>query len=134
MADYRTMFDHKWTKAWDLADADRVVTIVKVVAGVIEDPSRQKKDRLPILHLKGWPKPLGLNKTNANTIAAMYGRMTEAWVGKRVTLYVTKTRDPRSGGDVDCIRVRPEPPTKPGEPAPAIGAPGAAAEEGAPIT
>jgi len=130
MPDYRTMFDHRWTKAWDLGDADRVVTILKVTAGIIEDPSRQKKDRLPILHLKGWPKPLGLNKTNANTVGSMYGNMTEAWVGKRITLYVTKTRDPRGGGEVDCIRIRPKPPEKPGEPAPNL-APPTGGEEGA---
>ncbi len=131
MPDYRTLFDNDWTKAWDLGGEDRVVTIVKCVAGVVEDPRKKKKDRKPILTLKGWPKPLALNKTNAHVVAAMYGKMTEAWAGKRLTLYVTQTRDPNGGGDVDCIRIRPTIPQSPGVPAPSVAPPVDEQPEGA---
>lgn len=123
MPDYRTMFDSDWTRAWDLGGEERVVMIVKVVAGVLEDPRRKKRDKKPILTLKGWPKPLALNKTNSRTIAAMYGNKTEAWIGKRIALYTDRTRDPQTGSDVDCIRIRPTAPTTPGVPAPAVEAP-----------
>ena len=41
----------------------------------------------------------------SRTIATLYGNYTEDWVGKRVTLYATKTHSP--AGETDCIRVRP---------------------------
>lgn len=124
MPDYRVMFDSDWTRAWDLGGKERTVTILKVEAGTLADPRRpNKKDRKPVLTLKGWPKPLALNKINSRTIAGLYGNMTEAWVGKRVTLYVTQTRDPQTGGDCDCIRINNVEPKVQGEPAPVVAAP-----------
>lgn len=115
MADYRTMFDERWLKAWDLAGREWTLIIRKVEAGVLEDARRRKKDRKPVVHFRGARKPLALNKTNAKTIAALYGNDTDRWVGKLVTLYQAKT----SFGDeqdIDCIRIRPrEPAGKPEE-------------------
>jgi hypothetical protein len=112
MADYRTMFDEKWIKAWDLAGKEWTLIIRKVEAGVLEGRSK-RKDRKPVLYFRGASKPLALNKTNAKTIATLYGYETDGWVGKLVTLYAAKT----SFGDeedIDCIRIRPrEPKGKP---------------------
>lgn len=115
MADYRTMFDEKWLKAWDLAGRDWTLIIRKVEAGVLENARQRRKDRKPVVYFRGARKPLALNKTNAKTIAALYGNNTDSWVGKLVTLYAAKT----SFGDeqdIDCIRIRPrEPSGKPEE-------------------
>ncbi|HZN64400.1 MAG TPA: hypothetical protein VFB66_03810 [Tepidisphaeraceae bacterium] len=121
--DYRCMFSSDWTRSWDLGGEERTVTITKVAAGELEDPRRKKKDKKPVISMKGWPKPLALNKTNARTIAGMYGNQVEKWVGKRVTLYTDQTRDPSSGQNVDCIRIRPSVPQKQGEPAPLVAPP-----------
>ena len=37
----------------------------------------------------------------------MYGNYVEKWVGKKITLYVSTTRNPDGTGDVECIRIRP---------------------------
>lgn len=63
-----------------------------------------KKDTKPVLTFRETPKKLICNKTNAGSIAEMYGRDAENWVGKRVTFYPTKTTCGRE--TVDCVRVR----------------------------
>lgn len=116
MPDYRTMFDERWVKAWDLGGKPVTVTIVKVEAGVIENPKEKvndkpKRQRLPIVWFKGAKKPLGLNKTNAQTIAKMYGNRTEDWLGKTVTIFPTTTQ--AFGEEKDCIRIKPAVPKGP---------------------
>jgi|SRR5579862_5805356 len=110
MADYRTLFDDVWLRAWDLGGKDWTLEIRKVEAGVLENHRQQKKERKPVVHFKGARKPLALNRTNAKTIAALYGKDTVHWIGKRVTLYPTTTNfGPEEG--IDCIRIRPKEPT-----------------------
>lgn len=110
MADYRAMFDDKWLKAWDLAGRDWTLVIRKVEAGVLENAQSRRKDRKPVIHFKGARKPLALNKTNAKAIATLYGNETDAWIGKKVTLYSSKTSFGNEQ-DIDCIRIRPREPT-----------------------
>ena len=46
-----------------------------------------------------------LNKTNAKTIASLYGNHVEAWPGKRITIYVQK--NVRAFGSVtDALRIK----------------------------
>lgn len=61
-------------------------------------------DRKLILHLDGMEKGLVLNKTNANSIAKLYGDETEDWRGKEIVLFETAV-DFR-GESVPAIRVR----------------------------
>ncbi len=105
MPDYRTMFDSKWIRAWDLGGKDFTMVIERVEAGSIDNFQTQKKDRAPILWFKGAKKPLLLNKTNSKTIAQLYGTNTDEWVGKAITLFGTTTS--LKGETVDCIRIRP---------------------------
>jgi hypothetical protein len=51
-----------------------------------------------------------LNKTNAKTIARLYGNNPGAWTGKLITLYPATTSV--GGEDMDCIRVRNETPKR----------------------
>ena len=125
MPDWRTMFDYDWIKAWDLGGQERTVTITKVEPGLVEDRKAKvergkpaKMDRLAIVWLKGWKKPLGLNKTNAAAIGKMYTNKTESWIGKRFTMYPTTTM--AWGSESDCIRIKPGVPEEKGEPAPDI--------------
>ena len=108
MADYRTMFDSEWVRAWDLGGRALTVTIVKVAAGVLENQKARKKDKKPVVWFKGAQKPLALNKTNAKTIAQLYGNDTTAWIGKTITIYPTRTQF--GNEEVDCIRIKPEMP------------------------
>ena len=108
MADYRTMFDDRWLRAWHLDNQDLTVTIERVEAGVIENEKEKTSKKVPVLFFKGLHKPLGLNKTNGKTVAGMYGKDTVRWIGKRLTLYATTTE--MNGETKDCIRIRPEVP------------------------
>ncbi|HTD89375.1 MAG TPA: hypothetical protein VK663_01840 [Burkholderiales bacterium] len=116
--DYRTMYDRDYIGHFDLPEGkDMVLTIKNVVAGELTAVGGRKSKK-PIVHFVGNVKPLICNKTNAKTIAALYGNAVEQWKGKRVTLCVSTTRDPSGGGEVECIRIRPKAPAAGKEAAP----------------
>lgn len=113
--DYRAMFDGKYLGAWNLVDPeghqkDCTVTIssVKAEKVIMEGGQTNKK---PLISFQGRELPMVCCKTNAKTIAGMYGNDTAAWVGKRITLYATTTQV--GGQTKDCIRVRPAIPVTP---------------------
>ena len=56
-----------------------------------------------VLSFVGKEKTLVLNKTNATAIAGVHGDSVEAWRGKDILIYPTKTDF--GGKLVDCIRV-----------------------------
>ena len=62
-------------------------------------------NKKPILRFAGKKLPMVCAKTNAKTIAAMFGNDTKNWIGKRIQLYSTTTQV--GGQEKDCIRVRP---------------------------
>jgi hypothetical protein len=82
-----------WLKAADL-NGPANVTIVGVEMHTFdqkdEHGNTKKKDQLVLL-FDGWDKKLGLNATNATTIAQQLGDETDNWAGHTITLYV----DPR---------------------------------------
>jgi hypothetical protein len=96
---------------------DAVVTIESVKGGELTAVGG-KKSKKPIIGFVGKEKRMICNKTNAKTIAALYGNHVEKWVGKKIALYVSTTRDPSTGGDIPCIRVRPQAPAA--KPAPVV--------------
>lgn len=110
--DYRTLFDRDYIGAFDLQGRDVVVTISKVIGGELTAMGGRKSKK-PILYFENKDKGMIMNKTNSKTVAAMFGNFVETWVGKRITLFVGMTRDPSTGGDIECLRVRPvTPPEK----------------------
>lgn len=119
--DLRMMFDSKYIGAWDLPEHGVTVTISRIVAAEVKGEGG-RTDKAPIVHFKGWSKPMVMNKTNMKTIGALYSTFSaKALVGKRVTLYATKCQGAK-GGTVDCIRVRNAIPDEPGVPQEAVGA------------
>ena len=102
MTDYRTMFDRDYIGAWDLK-GDTTVTISRVEAKELTAQGGRKSKK-PIVYFERADKGFACNKTNAKTIAGMYGNDTEQWVGKKLTLFATQTQ--MGGETVDCIRVR----------------------------
>lgn len=121
MTDYRKFFDKEYLGHWDLPDdRDAVVTIEKVEAGELHKPGAKKGERKPLLTFRGTEKKMVVNATNAKTIANLYGTHVEEWVGKRISLFRSKTHGP-GGAEMDCIRVRPtvpQPKQKDSEPKP----------------
>ena len=104
MPDYRSMFDRDYIGAWDLNGKDVTVTIAKVERGELTSRGN-KKDHKPVLYFVGKEKALALNKTNAKTVAKLYGNDTSNWIGKAIVIYPTTTEFGKE--TVDCIRIRP---------------------------
>lgn len=109
MPDYRTMYDASdMLFAHDLQGREVTVEIEKVYAGELIG-EKGRKSRKPFIKIKGREKKLALNKTNGKTIARLYGKNTDEWIGRLITLVPTTTEF--GGETVDCIRVKPKVPT-----------------------
>lgn len=104
------VYSGNFVKAEHLRGQEVTVTIE---SEAVEEVGDEKKRQI-VLSFVGMGKRLGLNCTNANTIAGLYGDETTSWIGKQVTLYPTTTTFGRDV--VPCIRIRDAVPT--GTPAP----------------
>ena len=100
-------------KAADLAGRTVRVRISAVGVHEFEDKKKQI-----VLSFEGKEKKLGLNVTNANSIAKILGDDTDNWIGGEIKIYPTTT-DFGDKKDVPCIRVVEElPPEANEEPVP----------------
>lgn len=117
--DYRAFFDSEILRVWHLEGREKTFRIAAVrrFTGETVDANTKKRkvQRQPALRLEtksGRPVelPLLLNKTNAKTIAQLYGKRPADWVGHWITLYPTTTE--AFGRTEDCIRIRNVDPTK----------------------
>jgi hypothetical protein len=98
MPNINEAFPSKYLKATDLDDRQHLLTMSRAEFETLGD------DRKLILYFKGQEKGLVLNKTNANTIAKLYGPDTDDWMGKEIVLFDLPV-DFR-GETVQAIRVR----------------------------
>jgi hypothetical protein len=80
-----TAFPSRWLKAGDL-DGDTVLTITKCS---IEEVGQGQEEK-PVLWFAEVDQGLILNKTNANTVADLFGDETTQWTGKKIALFSTK--------------------------------------------
>lgn len=103
-------FPSKYLKADDL-DGDVVVYITKAEMEQLGQ-GKDAEDKI-ILYFKGMDKGLAVNKTNAGTIAKLYGDDTDGWVGKPITLFATEVEF--KGDMVMAIRVRLKAPSEPAQ-------------------
>ena len=103
------LFPSKYVKAADLNGKTVTLTIAKLV--VEELGHGTEKERKPVLYFQKATKGLVLNRTNAMTIAGLYGDESDDWEGKRISIYPTRIR--AFGSMQDTIRVREEIPAQP---------------------
>lgn len=88
---------------------DMVVEITKATKEMVQNGD--KKEEAMVLYLK-HQKPMIINSTNAKNIAkALNSPFIEDWIGKRITLFVSRIR--AFGETVDALRVRPTAPAAP---------------------
>jgi hypothetical protein len=59
----------------------------------------------PILRLKGFEVPFGLNATNLQHLIDKIGDDTDKWPGKKLTMQKVKANNPQTGKLVDSIRI-----------------------------
>lgn len=71
----------KYLGASDLKGKEPVVTI----ASVSLEKMRDQQQKLAI-SINNHPKGILLNKTNTKAVAAMYGKETDNWIGKKIRL------------------------------------------------
>lgn len=126
MPHWRSLVSNDYVCAADLFDEkaeayrELTATIERVEGGTIVGQGGRKSKR-PFIYFAGSKtgKPLGLNSTNSKSICTIAGSEDyKRWIGVRITLFVTKTRDPESGGMIDCIRIKqPAGTTAPAQPA-----------------
>lgn len=101
---YEALFDSKYLRWFDLeGKGDVCCTIEKVEREELTLRGGAKK-KSPVVSIKNASKPLVLNRTNADTVAELYGLKPSQWVGKKIVLYVTTTN--LKGKPVNCIRVK----------------------------
>lgn len=79
-----SMFPSKYLKASD-ADENPTLTIKDVVYEEMKNRDDQDEQK-PVLYFVEVDKGMVLNRTNAKTIANMYGEDTDGWIGERVVL------------------------------------------------
>lgn len=91
-------FPSNYIKASDLQGRSAPVVISHVVMEQLGD------DNKAVLYFFKKRKGMVLNKTNANSIASMYGEDTDGWEGKEITLYSAEVDF--QGRMVEAIRIR----------------------------
>ena len=99
------VFPSKYLKAEDLEGANVTVTIEEVNR---EEVGPKKESKL-VISFANTLKKMVLNKTNAATIAKLYGEETDEWLGKRIILYSKDTEF--QGEMVLALRVSLQKPT-----------------------
>lgn len=101
--DYETLFPGRFIKSVDLKGKD-VTLAIKAIRS--EDIDGKPK---AIISFDGTKKELVVNRTNAEALKLMFGRETDDWIGKRVTIFPATIADPFNGGNTTAIRVRGSP-------------------------
>lgn len=91
--------DSNWLKAEHLP-AGREIPVSISGTEITELDGKKKM----VLKFQGKEKGLVLNKTNAMTIAHVYGPDANTWIGKGILLFTTRVD--YAGQMVDAIRVR----------------------------
>lgn len=105
---WKKMTDPKYIGSHDFQPGQELkVTIDKIENVDIELYNGKKLEvkNCILAHFKGAKKPLILNKENMKVITKVTGTpYIEQWVGKELTLYVTKVA--AFGSMVDAVRVK----------------------------
>ena len=98
--DYSTIYRSSYMKAEDLSGRTAKHTISSCTAEKVGEDERL------VLAFSENDRPLVLNKTNATTLAELYGPETGEWEGKAIKLVPSTTSF--QGKTVKCIRISPE--------------------------
>lgn len=101
-------YPSKYLKGTDIEGRNVTVTISKVTEETMG--FGENEETLPVVWFEGKQKGLVLKKTNAMSIAKLYGKETNEWSGKRITL---TTRKMRAFGDMQTVIVVLPPPHEP---------------------
>jgi hypothetical protein len=82
--DVNTLFPSKYLKADD-ATPPITLTVKRVSWERMKDQDGNEEDK-PVIWFNEEEKGMVLNRTNANTLTALFGSETDRWTGQRVVL------------------------------------------------
>lgn len=100
--DWDELFPGRFLKAGHVGDKKPTLTIKAVDRELLPNEKGEDEPRA-IISFHETPRELGINKTNAQLLLALFGRAVQSWVGKQVTLFRTETK---SFGKMEpCIRI-----------------------------
>lgn len=105
MGDFRLLYPNDYVGAHHLGTKDATRTIKSIGLEALRT-NGGKTERKPVIVFADSDKKFVVCKTNARAIAELYGNDTDAWKGKKITLYATTTKF--GPATVDCIRIRPK--------------------------
>lgn len=106
--DVSLLFPSRFLKSAEFKGRDVTLTIasIKLEELAVEGGGTKTKG---IIGFRETPKLWVLNRTNSECLKGMWGRETDAWVGKRVTLFPAPFTDSFTGEQSTAIRVRGSP-------------------------
>jgi hypothetical protein len=103
MADVNQVYQSEFLRAAQLGGQVRRVTIEAVTTEILGQG--EKAAQKIVLKLAGVKQRLALNKTNAQTLASVWGPNTDHWIGRQIDLRPEKILF--AGKMVDTIGVQP---------------------------
>ena len=103
-------FNSNYIGGWTFADGDKVFTIKDVHEQNVRSEKNQSGEEKMCIYFEETDKPMILNSTNNDTIAAVIGSPNfDDWIGKKILIGTEKVK---AFGDIwDAVRVRLEKPT-----------------------
>lgn len=110
MGHFMDLFDHKYLGHWDVPDNGELVLTIKRVLPTTVPDKKGGVEKKALIYFVDAKLPLLANITNCRLISGMYGKETKHWKNKRIALIQAVTTND-VGQIVDCIRVRPTPPS-----------------------
>lgn len=114
--DKSRVFQSNYLKADDIPATGVDVTIESTWEEEVDYNNGKGPQMTAQVKFKQFPKPMGLNVTNTESIEQLLGTDNAKWDGGVIRLYRTTTRN-ASGASVPCIRIQP-PIGKPADAAP----------------
>ncbi len=109
--DFDLLYPGRFLKSAKFKKGDRFVDVTLTIEKVfVEELEGDKgKKQKGIVAFVGKTLQLVLNRTNGEALKAMFGRETDNWHGKRVTLWAMPFTDSFTGEQTTAIRVRGSP-------------------------
>ena len=106
--DVALLHPSRFLKSQEFKGKDVTLTITGVHLEELEDEKNRKQNK-GVVTFKETPKLLVINRTNSDCIKGMFGRETNNWIGKRVTLYPEPFFNNFTKEHTTAIRVRGSP-------------------------
>lgn len=111
-AEFQTSRYIKWYDLLDTESKDVVryreikAEIFRVTKEMAFTPATSKKEKALHLYFKGAKKQLIPCGTNQQLLMASFGKNSQAWIGKSITLYVDKNANLGKGKKGPAVRIK----------------------------